>query len=276
MFERLTNADLSAAIDEMVASLGVKEDIPYATLASMLAQGSTQECVQEIAVRLGLPILIGVSYVSKDYRPGAAGFRSSELSRTDWTGHGIDGITAQVSIPESLPLYGSSSFSGYPIGVRLGESCSDRPETFITVMAHELSHVLLRSLRHPQRDSELHTDLVPILLGFGDCVGRGRKSVRTETHAKGTTTHTTTYGYLTDSQFEFVRERVRGLLQRHENQKKRLLKLTAEVNTRLQKTAERLSSFREYLAYLDAHRTRHRGSELRHSDHRVLWRSCVN
>lgn len=255
MFERLTNADLSTAVDEMVASLGVKEETPYANLVAMLGKADTQGCVQEIASRLGLPILISISYVSKGYRPGVAGFRSSELSRTDWTGHGIDGITAQVSIPESLPLYGSSSLSGYPITVRVGEGCSDRSETFIAVMAHELSHVLLRSLRHPQRDSELHTDLVPILLGFGHCVGRGRKSVRTENSSNGTTTHTTTYGYLTDSQFEFVRERVRGFLQRHEGQKKRLLTLIAQANRRLQKTTERLASFREYLAYLDAHLT---------------------
>ena len=254
MFERLTNADLSAAVDEMVVSLGVREEEPYTNLAAMLGEGNTQACVQEIAARLGLPIVISVSYVPKNFRPGnAAGFRSSELSRTDWTGHGIDGITAQVSIPESLPLYGSSSLSGYPIRVRVSESCSDRPETFIAIMAHELSHVLLRSLRHPQRDSELHTDLVPLLLGFGSCVGRGRKSVRTETHGSGTTTHTTTYGYLTDSQFEFVRERVRDLLRSHEGNKKRLLKLIAQVSCDFQKATRRLASFREYLAYLDAH-----------------------
>lgn len=256
MFERLSNADLATAVDEMVASLGVKEEAPFASLTVMLEKGNTQACVQEIACRLGLPILISVSYVTKDFRPGnAAGFRSSSLSRTDWTGHSIEGIIAQVSIPESLPLYGSASLSGYPIGVRVSEGCSDRPETFIAIMAHELSHVLLRALRHPQRESELHTDLVPILLGFGHCVGRGRKSVRTENNANGTTTHTTTYGYLTDSQFEFVYQRVSGVLQRHNSDKKRLLALIAQVNGSLRKTTGRLASFRDYLAYVHSHLT---------------------
>jgi hypothetical protein len=241
----------------MVASVGAKAESPYATLAATLGEGNTQACVQEIASRLGLPVLINLSYVSKDFKPGdSARFRSSELSRTDWAGHGIDGITAQVSIPESLPLYGSASLSGYPIGVRVSEGCSERAETFIAIMAHELSHVLLRSLRHPQRDSELHTDLVPILLGFGTCVERGRKRVRTETSGGRTTTHVTTYGYLTDSQFQFVRQRVRVLLQGHENDKKRLLKRLAQARRGVQRASRQLNSFREYLAYLDKHLTR--------------------
>lgn len=205
MLERLTNADISSALDEMVMSVGVKEELPFASLVATLGTGNTQGCIQEIASCLGLPILVNVSYVSKDFKSGnSSGFRSSELSRTDWSGHGIDGITAQVSILASLPLYGSSSLSGYPIDVRVREGCSERAETFIAIMAHELSHVLLRSLRHPQSNSELHTDLVPILVGFGSCVASGRKKVRTETSGGTTTTRTTTYGYLTDSQFQFA------------------------------------------------------------------------
>jgi hypothetical protein len=216
----------------------------------------TQRCVQEIAIQLGLPISISLTYVPKDFSPGnVAGFRSSELSRTDWTGHGVDGIIAQVSIPESLPLYGSSSLSGYPIGVRVNENGSERPETFVAIMAHELSHVLLRSLRHPGRASELHTDLVPILLGFGDCVRKGRKNVQRKTSGGVTTTNTTTYGYLTDSQFEFAWNKVRSMLQYHQGRKKHLLTLIAQANRKLHKTAQLLASFREYLVYLDTRLT---------------------
>ncbi len=102
------------------------------------------------SARLGLPIRITLSYVSKEFRLGnTEGFRSSGLSRTDWTGRGVDGITAQVSIPDYLPLYGSVALAGYPISVRVSENCLERPETFLAIMAHELSHVLLRSLCHP-------------------------------------------------------------------------------------------------------------------------------
>jgi hypothetical protein len=223
----------------------------------MVGKQDTQDCIQKIAAQLGLPIRISLSYVPKDFKPGIADrFQSSGLSRTDWTGHGVDGITAQVSIPESLPSYGSSSLSGYPIGVRVSENCLERPETFVAIMAHELSHVLLRSLRHPQRDSELHTDLVPILLGFGDCVRRGRKNVQRETSGNVTTTHTTTYGYLTDSQFQFAYSKVTGTLQCHLRDKRRLLTLIAQANNMLCTIMRRLASFREYLAYLDTHLTK--------------------
>jgi hypothetical protein len=257
VFERLSNDDISTAVDELVTSLGVKEETPCRNLVAMVWKEDTEGCIQKIAAQLGLPIRISLSYVAKDFKPGIADrFQSSELSRTDWTGHGLDGITAQVSIPESLPLYGSSSLSGYPIRVRVSENCLERPETFVAIMAHELSHVLLRSLRHPQRDSELHTDLVPILLGFGDCVRKGRKNVQRETSGNVTTTHTTTYGYLTDEQFQFAYNKVIGTLQSRLRDKRRLLTLIAQVNDRLLTITQRLASFREYLAYLDTHLTR--------------------
>ena len=75
------------------------------------------------SARLGLPIRITLFYVSKEFRLGnTEGFRSSGLSRTDWTGRGVDGITAQVSIPDYLPLYGSVALAGYPISATWGTS----------------------------------------------------------------------------------------------------------------------------------------------------------
>jgi hypothetical protein len=223
------------------------------SLLALLEKKDTQGCVQEIATRLGLPIRISLSHVPKDFSPTGTGFQSNSLSRTDWSGHGVEGITAQVSIPSSLPLFGSSSLSGYPVSVRVSENCFDRPETFVAIMAHELSHVLLRSLRHPHEDSELHTDLVPILLGFRGFVRKGRKNIqRTSTNGR-TTTHTTTYGYLTDEQFGFACSKVLGILQRYESAKGRLLALIRQVECQLQRANEELVSFRTYLQYLDTH-----------------------
>jgi hypothetical protein len=253
LFDKLSTEDISIAIDELIGSLGVKEETSSLSLLALLEKKDTQGCVQEIATRLGLPILIRLSNVPKDFRPTDTGFQSSSLSRTDWTGHGVEGITAQVSIPSSLPLFGSFSLAGYPISVRVSENCFERPDTFVAIMAHELSHVLLRSLRHPHEHSELHTDLVPILLGFGGCVRRGRKNIRTTTTNGRTTTHTTTYGYLTDEQFGFAHSKVRGILQRHESDKNRLLTLIRQVQHKVQRANEGLVSFRTYLQHLDEH-----------------------
>ena len=256
VFEKLSTDDISIAVDELIGCLGVKEETPCLDLLAYIGKRDTQECVQEIAIRLGLPIHISLSYVSKEFKAGnTSGFQSSSLSRTDWTGHGVEGITAQVCIPTSLPFFGSSSLKGYPISVRVSENCFERPETFIAVMAHELSHVLLRSLCHPKKDSELHTDLVPILLGFRDCVRRGRKNFQHTTTAGRTTTHTTTYGYLTDQQFEFACNKVTGILKPHECDKQHLVALTKHVRHKLLRTKKGLASFRECLLYLDTHLT---------------------
>ncbi len=254
MFDKLSNDEISTAMDELITCLGVKEETPFLDLIALLQKKDTQGCVQEIAARLLLPIRISLSYVPKDFRPGDTNrFRSSALARTDWTGRGIESITAQVAMPEHLPMFGTSGLQGYTIPVRVSENCNEHPETLVAVMTHELSHVLLQSLYHPKKDSELHTDLVPIILGFRDVVQRGRKTVQSSKSGDVTTTSTTTYGYLTDSQFEFACDKVRGVLQRHQHDKKCSLTLVAKVRRKLCRVTQRLARFRNYLSYLDKH-----------------------
>jgi hypothetical protein len=92
-------------------------------------------------------------------------------------------------------LYGTSGLDKFVIQIRVSENCCESPDAFLAVMAHELSHVLLASLWHPNKNSELHTDLVPLLLGFREIARLGRKIVRTATEGNIIRTHTTTYGY---------------------------------------------------------------------------------
>jgi len=255
MFERLSNADISNALAELITWFGVKEEMPFHGLAALLREKNTEGCVQKIATRLDLPVRISLSYVPEDFKPGNTnGFRSSSLSRTDWTGRGIESITAQVSIPQNLPMFGTSALQGFQIRVRVSENCHECPETFVAMMAHELSHVLLASLHHPQENSELHTDLVPIVLGFGDIVRTGRKIIQTTTSGNTTTTRTTTHGYLTDSQFDFACNYVTGILKHHQRDKKRLIELVRQVQRKLKKASRSLERFRDYFKYLDSHR----------------------
>jgi hypothetical protein len=121
-------------------------------------------------------------------------------------------------------------------------------------MAHELSHVLLASLWSPHKDSELHTDLVPIILGFREVVRRGRKIIESTTSGNTTTTHTTTYGYLTDTQFEFACNYVKERLRHHASEKSHLLTLVEQVQRKIRKAARSLATFRDYFNYLDNRR----------------------
>jgi hypothetical protein len=242
MFDRLSNNEISEALIELIAVLGVEDEMVSDDLIALLQKRDTKGCVQEIAVRLGLPIRIDLSYIPKDFKPGSTNrFRSSALAQTDGTGRGIEGIAAQVLIPEHLPMFGTSGLEGYTIQVQVSENCLEYPETFVAIMVHELSHVLLASLWSTHKRSELHTDLVPIILGFREVVRKGRKTIES------------TYGYLTDSQFEFACNFVTELLDRHSHEKELLLELVGQIQLALNKATQSLSAFRDSFRYLDSH-----------------------
>jgi hypothetical protein len=179
-------------------------------------------------------------------------------------------------------MFGTSGLQGYPIQVRVSENCHAHPDSFVAIMAHELSHVLLASLWSTHKDSELHADLVPIILGFRDVVRRGRKTIESTISGNTTTTQTTTYGYLTDSQFEFACDYVTGLLHRHSRDKKRLLKGVEQVQRKLRKATRSLATFRDYFRYLDIHppkrmRKEHaeRVVQLHGQDYSREWENCI-
>ncbi len=250
MLDRLSNDDVTKAIEELVACFGVKEDMPYDRLISLLQAGQVEECVQEVASRLGLPVRIKLVYVPKGYRRDSPRFHSTALARADRMGRGIEGIVAQVLIPQHLPLFGSSSLRGYPIEVHVTEDCHVYPHTFVAIIAHELAHVLLASLLSPHRDSELHADLVPILLGLRDVVRRGRRTIETTRCGNTVTTHVTTYGYLTDSQFEWACSYIARIVERHRHDQIRLAELVTCLGRSIAGAERRLTVFREYLDYL--------------------------
>lgn len=114
MFEELSNDDVSKALSELVNRFGVKEDIPLDSLCVFLRNKDAQGCIQKIANLFDLPIRINLSFIPKDFKPGYAnGFRSTSLVKTDWTGRGSESIIAQVTIPESLPMFGTAELRGY-------------------------------------------------------------------------------------------------------------------------------------------------------------------
>ncbi len=283
MLDTLSNDDVLGALAETIDCLGVKEEMPCHDLVSLLHKGDTEGCVQQLASRLGLPIRINLSFVPAGFRPdNTDGFRSSALARTDWTGHGVEGITAQVSIPERLPLFGSSSLQGYPIRVRVSENCCAFPHTFIALMAHELSHVLLACLWSPHKDCELHTDLVPIVLGLREIIRRGRKTSESTTSGNIITTHTTTYGYLTDDHFELACAHVNRILADHRRERKRLLGLATRARREAEKARWCLLTFRDYFKHLDLHPPRHMKAEhaqrvvyLHSHDESSAWESSI-
>jgi hypothetical protein len=146
---------ISNAIDELITLLGIKEDIPFENLYHQVNHGNIKGCIEGIAKYLGLPISVNISYVPKNYqtRNTENRFASTGLSQTNKANKGVAGITAQIDIPTNLPLYGSPALEQFPISVKISEDCKDDAAAFIPIMAHELSHVLLHSLRFREKDN---------------------------------------------------------------------------------------------------------------------------
>src|SRR5262249_52388291 len=200
----------------------------------------------------GLPIEVNLSYVSNDYRPDATdGFHTTQLVKTDWRGRGIAGITAQVSIPSYLPFYGSTGMVNFPISVRVRENCVDHPATFVTLIAHELSHIVLHSMRHKEKQNEFYTDLTAMMLGFAGVMRLGRKVINSKHHGSMTMTQTTTYGYLSDANFDFAMIRIHSMLSVARAKRTQALKEIEAREKDLREKRRELHYFRDYLAYLD-------------------------
>ncbi len=256
--DEVKNDYIEKALNELVAIFGVREFYGETRLISLVNYKEVKEAIKDIALQLGLPIEVSISYVSKDYRPNANdGFQSTHLVKTDRHSRGIDGITAQVSIPWNLPFYKTSGMVNFPISVRLSENCLENPETFISVMAHELSHIVLHSLRHKEKQNEFYTDLTAMIFGFGNIMKSGRKVVKSTRIDEGFLsrkytihTETTTYGYLSDENFNFALNKIGKDLSKQKSIEQKLLKRLRQFEKQLSKTKRLPLYFIKYLEYL--------------------------
>ncbi len=226
------NNDLSLgyfedAINSLVNTIGITEPVDSHDYVSLVKRKNFNECMKKIAQQYGLTLKFNIKIVPKGYRTNKSYYKTSGLVKTNEKGEGIESITAQVLIPNHLPLFGESKLNDIAIDVTIGEECSDEPETFIAVMSHEIAHLLLETLRFPDKNNEIYVDIVPLLLGFHKIVKRGRivKDV-VYNFDNSTTTHTTRYGYINDEQFDFSYKFVSSILKEH-------LKLKEIISTRI-------------------------------------------
>jgi hypothetical protein len=269
--DEVDNKYIDNAITALMATIGVKEPADSKGMVSLVRSHKVKEAIKEIANYLGLPIEVNLSFVSNNYRSGARSeFYSSHLVKTDSHGRGTAGIIAQVSIPQYLPFYGSSGMVNFPISVRVKENCADHVMTFIGLMAHELSHVVLHSMRHKEQHNEFYTDLTAMMLGFPNIMSLGRKVVTSTQEGRMIRTQTTTYGYLSDSNFDFAMGKIEAILTGGRAKKKQLIKKISKLEKELQQKRIGLHYFKEYLAYLDKHSGKKRWSK-KISQHDGHW-----
>lgn len=247
------NQYISEAINNLVPLVGIKKDISYSSLRELFNKRKIKECIKLIANYLGLPIEVNLIYVQPYYGSNNKrnqGFTSQQVVKTDYRGRGVAGITAQVSIPSQLPFYGTTSFVNFPIDVRISENIKEYPNTFMTMMAHELSHILLHSLQYPEKDNEIYTDIASMLLGFNEVMKLGRKTIKTFYMVTNTTIQTTTYGYLSDEQFEFAFNEIKFLYGNFRIKKAELLIQVDKIRRLIKKIRKLCKIFKENFTWI--------------------------
>ncbi len=268
--ENISKDYIEEAIKTLSDLIGIKDNVDDQKIISLIRQGKVKEGIKEIAKYLKLPIEINLSYVPKGYHPGNTNaFHSTHLVKTDWRGRGSEGIIAQVSIPGYLPMYGTSGLNNFPISVRVSEDCADNPATFIAVMAHELSHIVLHSLWHKEKDNEIYTDITAMMLGFSNVIKNGRKVIKTNSstdygflsNMTTTTIETTTYGYLSDENFNFAFNKIQEILNRYKQAKEKLISEIKELTKKLKKNKKMMVYFQKYLQYVDKNLNRKMSQE---------------
>ena len=88
---------------------------------------------------------------------------------------GFEQTPAWVSLPENMPFYGTPESKKLTLRMFIRKSFlaqSSYAQAAIAI-AHELSHVVLDSIRHPLRREEKAVDLTAMLLGFSELYRRG-------------------------------------------------------------------------------------------------------
>ncbi len=89
-----------------------------------------------------------------------------------WTGgpppKEIPNAPAWIRLPEKMPSYGTPAFKELKLDMFVMKSFAETKsyDQFAMVIAHELSHVVLESIKHPLRKEEKAVDLTAMILGF--------------------------------------------------------------------------------------------------------------
>jgi hypothetical protein len=110
---------------------------------------------------------------------------------------------AWVEMPPDMPFYGSKEFKEMTIKMFFRKSFFQRSyDRAILAVAHELSHVVLESIRHPLRKCEKAVDMTAMLLGFSHLY----EAASHKEERIGNTISIDTLGYLTREEVRQVNQ----------------------------------------------------------------------
>ena len=152
MKRNLQLKEIEIMIDELINILAAEPIKSDQALRIQHEHHLYAECVRELLALMRLPSRVKVKmYPDKlwPHKPGSA---------------------AKIFIPATLPFLYDPAYQKIVFQIDIRESHTREYIPFLIVTVHELAHLLLHSLQHNLRKSEIATDLVLIVLGFGDIV----------------------------------------------------------------------------------------------------------
>lgn len=153
--EEVNNQTIEFYIQKLVAMYGVYPMVNETALRIQFDHGLYAECVLEIMRKMGLQNTVKVICYA-DYK------------------YPCPISAARIMLPVPLPKIGTSQFKQLRISVEMRESVKKHFYTFISSIAHELSHIVMHGTNHELQDSEVATDLCMLVFGFSDFVIKGK------------------------------------------------------------------------------------------------------
>ena len=181
MKEEIDNKTIELYIQKLVISYGLYPTVSDTALLIQFTYGLYAECIYEIMRKMGLSNKLKVICYA-DYK-----YPCSES-------------VARILLPQTMPLLGSKGFNSLKIDVEIRESAKKHFYSFISSIAHELSHLVMYGTKHELCKSEIATDLCMLVFGFQNFVIKGKRmAVWTLLGNKNVT-----LGYLSTEQLQYA------------------------------------------------------------------------
>jgi len=194
--------------NELLTLLGIKEPVITSNLMDYFFENKFKELFEIIAQDMGMPIKVNLQIIpNQNINP----LNSSIMK------------LAEVCIPSNFPLFGSEEMNNFLVTIRMDKNAPKNPDTLIAIITHELSHLLLASIKSRSFNNEIYTDIVPFLLGFKEVVRRGRNSDFYFIDGEKLHGKRVTLGYLENDQFDFLNTKVTSVLNKYQKTKQDLL-----------------------------------------------------
>jgi len=189
---------LSVLLKQLINDFGIKEPVPDGGLKILFSNNLYAECTLEIMRKMGLTNTVKIICYPDEKFPKK------------------DNSAAFITLPLSQVGPSAILSSTKKIEIAIKKSITKKYETFVYVIAHELSHIILHGKYHKLKDSEEATDIYAIISGFAEIIKDGIHvtNYRDHNYATGETNSSyTTYGYINYSDFMYLK----GLMDNQKN-----------------------------------------------------------